>query len=75
VARRVVFRPQAEDELLEVRTWYEQRRSGLGHEFAQAVDELVGRIVENPLAFQRAQGDTPGGLAALSVCGLLRHCR
>jgi hypothetical protein len=26
VMRRVVFRPQAEDDALEVRTWYESRR-------------------------------------------------
>lgn len=56
--RQVVFRPEAEDEVLETREWYETRRSGLGQEFAQAVDEMVGRIVENPLAYQRAHKDT-----------------
>ena len=51
MTRQVVFRPQAEDEVLAARQWYELRRAGLGQEFAQAVDVLVGRIVENPLAF------------------------
>ena len=58
VTRRVVFRPQAEDEVLEVRQWYEARRDGLGKEFGAAVDELVARIVANPLAFQRAHNET-----------------
>jgi plasmid stabilization system protein ParE len=58
VTRQVVFRPEAEDEVLATRAWYEARRSGLGKEFAQAVDELVNRIVDAPMAYQRAHGDT-----------------
>jgi len=58
VTRRVVFRPQAEDDALEVRQWYEARRVGLGAEFGLAVDEIVARVVANPLAFQRAHGET-----------------
>jgi len=53
----VVFRPEAEDEVLEARAWYETRRPGLGKEFAQAVDEIISRIVDNPLAYQRAHKD------------------
>lgn len=58
VARRVVFRPQAEGEVLEVRQWYESRRVGLGREFGEAVDALVARMVANPLAFPRVHGET-----------------
>jgi plasmid stabilization system protein ParE len=58
VTQRVVFRPQAEDDALEVRQWYEARREGLGVEFGLAVDELVARMAANPLAFQRAHGET-----------------
>ena len=58
MTRQVVFRPQAEGEVLEVRDWYEARRSGLGQEFAQAVNEIIGRIVENPLAYQQAHKET-----------------
>lgn len=36
MTRTVVFRPQAEDELLEVQRWYEGRREGLGEEFGEA---------------------------------------
>lgn len=55
---RLVFRPEAEDEVLEARQWYERRRSGLGQEFGRAIDEVVSRIVENPLAFQRVHKET-----------------
>ena len=58
MTRRAVFRPQAEDDALEVRQWYEARREGLGAEFGLAVDEIVARVVANPLAFQRAHGET-----------------
>ena len=58
MTRQVVFRPQAEDDVLEVRHWYEARREGLGVEFGLAFDELVTRVVANPLAFQRAYGET-----------------
>lgn len=49
MARQVVFRPEAEGEVVEARSWYEGRRAGLGREFAQAIDEIVNRIVEHPL--------------------------
>ena len=58
MTRQVVFRPEAEDEVLATRAWYEARRWGLGKEFAQAVNELVSRIVDAPMAYQRAHGDT-----------------
>ena len=58
MSREVVFRPQAEDDVLAVRAWYEARRAGLGKEFGQAVDALVSRILENPFLFQRVQLET-----------------
>lgn len=54
----VVFRPQAEDEVLEARQWYESRSTGLGNRFAAAVDAVIDRIVANPLACQRVHGET-----------------
>ena len=55
---QVVFRPQAEDEVLEVRQWYESRRHGLGQDFGQALDVVVTRIAERPLAFPRVHNET-----------------
>jgi hypothetical protein len=71
----VVFRPEAEDEVLQTREWYEKRRSGLGKTFAQAVDEMVG-IIENPLGFERAHGDIRRAVLSqfsYSVCYRLAH--
>jgi toxin ParE1/3/4 len=58
VIRPVVFRPQAEAEVLVIRRWYEDRRQGLGDEFEAALDHLVTRISETPLAFQRVGTDS-----------------
>ena len=58
MTRRVVFRPEAEDEVLATRRWYEERREGLGVEFASAVDAMVERIVTSPLVFPCAYGET-----------------
>jgi plasmid stabilization system protein ParE len=51
VTPRIVFRPQAESETLDARAWYEERRRGLGEEFAIAVDETVANILEHPFAY------------------------
>lgn len=58
MTRRVLFRPQAEAELLEARAWYDGRREGLGAVFAAAVESTIDRISENPLAYSRIRGDT-----------------
>ena len=58
MARRIVFRPQAEHEALEIQRWYEERREGLGREFGLAVDDLLARVEDNPLAFPRAHRET-----------------
>ena len=58
VALEVVFRPQAEDEALAVRLWYESRRSGLGQEFGQELDATIERIAAGPFVFPRAHGET-----------------
>lgn len=58
MTRAVVFRPEAEAEVLEVQGWYEARREGLGGEFAAELDEAIVRISANPFAFQRVRGET-----------------
>jgi hypothetical protein len=58
VALEVVFRPQAEDEALEVRQWYESKRLGLGREFGQELNRIVERIAAGPLQFPRVDGET-----------------
>ena len=53
----VVFRPQAEGELLDARQWYEERRTGLGEAFRSAVDEVVARVSGQPRLFPRVHGE------------------
>jgi plasmid stabilization system protein ParE len=58
VALEVVFRPQAEDEVLEVRQWYESKRFGLGREFGEELNRIVEHIAAGPLQFPRVHGET-----------------
>jgi plasmid stabilization system protein ParE len=51
----VVFRPQAEDEALEGRQWYESKRFGL---FGQELNRTVERIAVGPFLFPRVYGET-----------------
>jgi toxin ParE1/3/4 len=57
VTPRLVFRPEAEAELLDARAWYEGERVGLGAIFAAAVEATVTAILQNPLAYPRVKGD------------------
>jgi toxin ParE1/3/4 len=53
----VVFRPQAEVEILAARQWYEERHAGLGDEFRAALAEAIGRLSRQPELFPRVHGD------------------
>ena len=55
MTRLVLFRPEADAEALEARQWYEERRPGLGEEFAEEVSKTIARIVENPLQFPQVR--------------------
>lgn len=44
----IVWRPEAEADLLAARDWYEWQRSGLGEEFADAVETMLARIEAMP---------------------------
>lgn len=57
MTRSVLFRAEAVAEASDVRRWYESRRSGLGTEFAEAVDDTVLRIAENPATFPEVRGE------------------
>jgi toxin ParE1/3/4 len=58
VTPRLVFRPEAEAELLDARAWYEEEGVGLGAIFAAAVETTVTAILQSPLAYLRVKGDT-----------------
>jgi toxin ParE1/3/4 len=53
----ILFRPQARDEALEARAWYEARAAGLGLEFARALDAAISAAVRDPDIFAPVTGD------------------
>ena len=50
--------------MLQAHDWYEARVSGLGVQFAHAVDAAVSLIEEHPEAFPIVEPDARGGLHA-----------
>lgn len=44
----LLLRPEAEQELLDARAWYESKALGLGFEFARAADAAVAAARRNP---------------------------
>jgi plasmid stabilization system protein ParE len=52
----VVFRPQAEDEVISARQWYERQRPGLGARFAAAFDDTIARVGSRPSEFPVVHG-------------------
>lgn len=44
----LLLRPEAEQELLDARAWYESKALGLGYEFARAADAAVASALRNP---------------------------
>ena len=47
----VVWLPEADAELQEARTWYDDIRPELGERFARAVENTVEAIAEHPFQF------------------------
>jgi plasmid stabilization system protein ParE len=68
--RPVVFRPQAERELLDAERWYEDRRPGLGNLFRDALDQTLARVSALPLSFPTADADKRRALVPRFPYGL-----
>ena len=47
----VVWIPEANNDLLETRAWYDNIRPGLGERFALAVEATIEAIAEHPVQF------------------------
>lgn len=54
MSQKLVFRPQAREEIEQAAAWYDERGSGLSAEFLRALDATVGSIVRNPRQFPTA---------------------
>jgi plasmid stabilization system protein ParE len=66
----VVFRPQAEAEVLAARQWYEERRTGLGDQFQSALEEVIERVNGYPESFPRVHGEMRRALVQRFPFGL-----
>ena len=51
------FRPEARFDILEARSWYEERVPGLGDEFVRAIDASVAGILRFPEAYPEVHRD------------------
>jgi acyl-CoA thioester hydrolase len=68
---RVVFRPEAEDDLLSTREWYDSRREGLGkrHPVAFPVCHLLPSAIRNYRRSCDTRTAAPSSLAVADVTG------
>ena len=48
MSRRLIIRPEAEDELADALGWYEKHAFGIGDEFLRSVDAVFNAIVRAP---------------------------
>ena len=54
---RVLFLPAARADAHRARRWYNEQLSGLGNDFAQALDAAVSAIGDRPASFQKIYGE------------------
>lgn len=48
MSHQLILRPEAEEDMVEGRDWYEDRQEGLGAEFLLGVESVFDRIGETP---------------------------
>lgn len=56
--RDIRLRTEAENDIYEAASWYENQRVQLGHEFLDAIEASFSRISQNPLQFPILYRDT-----------------
>jgi plasmid stabilization system protein ParE len=49
-----ILLPRARKEILDAIEWYESRQEGLGEKFLAEVENMSGRIVEDPFLFPKS---------------------
>jgi toxin ParE1/3/4 len=52
MAHRLIIRAEAEADISDAATWYNNRQSGLGKEFLEQVEISLNRAKENPYLYQ-----------------------
>ena len=53
----VTLRQEAEEDLKDAALWYEGHRSGLGGDFLDEVQRVIGLIEHNPQSYPRVHGE------------------
>ena len=51
MSRKIVLRPEAENDIAAAAQWYEEQRSGLSLEFRSALDQAFSAIESNPALY------------------------
>ena len=51
MSRKIVLRPEAENDIATAAQWYEEQRSGLSLEFRSALDQAFSAIESNPTLY------------------------
>lgn len=54
---RALFRPEARDDVVQARDWYEKQSAGLGGEFVRALEAAVAVASRSPDAFPAVSGE------------------
>src|SRR6185312_5774427 len=52
--RRVIFTPEADDDIAAAYNWYEERQAGLGEEFLRCVEARIQTIQSQPEIYRVA---------------------
>jgi hypothetical protein len=73
MSRSLLVRAPAEDDILEAARWYEQRSSGLGSRFLEAVDVVLAEVTNAPLRVPLVHRDVRRALLAHFPYGRDRH--
>ncbi len=68
---QVVLRPEAEEDIAEAATWYEDRQGGLAIEFIDEVLHVLDEVAENPFLNSRMDRlDQNAARASAKKCAL-----
>lgn len=57
MSRKLIVKPDAENDILDAFLWYEERQQGLGVRFFEELDSVLNRIVINPRSCQEVEPD------------------
>lgn len=70
---RILFRPEAENDVAEAFAWYETRSKGLGTEFLRALDISMAHIQRRPLLYREIAPGTRRTLLRRFPYSLVYH--